>query len=122
MASWNVRGFKGESAGYVNLGALYEPDGYTFTYDGQRGTLDYGLANACLARQARGAAIWHINADEPSVLDYNLDDGRDPGLFDGGTVFRASDHDPLILGFNLASPSDPDVCRGSAKKSGITYR
>ena len=25
---------------------------------------------------------WHINSDEPQLLDYNLENGRDAGLFD----------------------------------------
>ena len=46
---------------------------------------------------------WHINADEPSVLDYNLEDDRDPALFDADTPYRASDHDPIIVGLDLVN-------------------
>lgn len=92
-----------ETAGFINLEELFEPDGYSYTFDGQRGTLDYGLASGCLVNQAVGTAVWHINADEPSILDYNLDSGRDPDLFDSNTPYRSSDHDPLIMGFDLSS-------------------
>jgi predicted extracellular nuclease len=44
---------------------------------------------------------WHINADEPALLDYNLDAGRDPSLFDSATPYRSSDHDPIIVGLDL---------------------
>jgi len=46
---------------------------------------------------------WHINADEPRLLDYNLENGRDPNLFDGTTPYRASDHDPVVIGIDLAN-------------------
>lgn len=53
--------------------------------------------------------VWHINTDEPRVLDYN-DDIVDPAernsdfnqpLFDSSTVFRSSDHDPVLIGLDL---------------------
>ncbi len=90
-----------ENAGFTNLEARFNPDAYGYTFNGQRGTLDYGFASSCLASRATGAAAWHINADEPSLLDYNLDNGRDPALFDAAIPFRTSDHDPLLMGFDL---------------------
>lgn len=92
-----------EAAGYTNLEATFEPGGYGYTFSGQRGTLDYGFASQCLNQQVVGAATWHINADEPTILDYNLDNGRDSTLFDGQIPFRTSDHDPLLMSFNLES-------------------
>ena len=47
---------------------------------------------------------WHINADEPTVLDYN-DDFKSPGQiasFYAPDSFRSSDHDPVLVGLNLA--------------------
>ena len=50
------------------------------------------------AWQLRGAAEWHINADEQDAQGYA--DG------DASVPFRSSDHDPLLLGKGtLASPS-----------------
>ena len=51
---------------------------YSFVFDGQSGELDHALATPSLAARVRGITPWHINADEPSVLDYNteLQDGR----------------------------------------------
>jgi predicted extracellular nuclease len=50
-----------------------------------------------------GTAEWHINADEPVVLDYNVE-FKSPNqvntLF-APTAFRCSDHDPLVVGLNL---------------------
>ena len=45
---------------------------------------------------------WHINADEPPLLDYNLEHRRDPSLFDADSPYRASDHDPVVIGLDLA--------------------
>jgi predicted extracellular nuclease len=91
--------------GYTNLIETYVgDDAYSYLFDGQFGTLDYGLANTTLNAQVTGATEWHINADEPDALDYNLDFGRDPNLFDGSVPFRTSDHDPIVIGLDLVSP------------------
>ena len=50
-----------------------------------------------------GVAEWHINSDEPSVLDYN-DDFKTPGQLVSlyaADEFRVSDHDPVVVGLNL---------------------
>ena len=70
-------------------------------YDSQSGALDHALASASLAGQVAEAIEWHINADEPTALDYNLEFGRDPSLFDGTTPYRFSDHDPVLVGLDL---------------------
>ena len=90
-------------AGYVNLAdAMIGADGYTFEFDGQFGSLDHALSSPSLTPQIVEVAEWHINADEPPWRNYNLDFGRDPGIFDPATPYRASDHDPLIVGMDLA--------------------
>ncbi|WP_206030311.1 ExeM/NucH family extracellular endonuclease [Roseomonas sp. AR75] len=89
-----------EAAGYVNL---EQPGEYSYVFDGLTGSLDHALASASLAAKVAGAAAWHINADEADALDYNLDFGRDPAIFDGTVPFRTSDHDPLVVGFDFAA-------------------
>jgi predicted extracellular nuclease len=47
---------------------------------------------------------WHINADEPIVLDYNTEfktAGQITSLY-SGQPYRSSDHDPVVVGINLA--------------------
>ncbi|MGO8609330.1 hypothetical protein ACC848_40925, partial [Rhizobium johnstonii] len=62
------------AAGYTDLGRQFGgDDAYSYGFDGQWGYLDYALSSASLTPQVTGAAEWHINADEPSVLDYNTD-------------------------------------------------
>jgi predicted extracellular nuclease len=91
-----------KTAGYVNLGeTMLGLDAYSFVFDGQSGALDHALASADLVPQVTAISDWHINADEPPLLDYNLENGRDPTLFDSATPYRASDHDPLIIGLDL---------------------
>ena len=54
----------------------------------------------CAAPQV---TIWHINADEPMVLDYNEEyktAGQVTSLFNGD-AYRSSDHDPVIVGLQL---------------------
>lgn len=91
-----------EAAGYVNLlASLPRHDAYSFQFHGQSGALDHALVSRSLLEQVSGVAKWHINADEPPVLDYNLGFGRDAALFDTVSPFRASDHDPVIVGLTL---------------------
>ena len=90
------------NSGLVNLLAnAREP--YSFNFDGQSGALDHALASASLARQVTQAVEWHSNSDEPALLDYNLENGRNPALFDPDSPYRSADHDPIILDFNLTN-------------------
>jgi len=91
-----------EAAGFDNLLRRYAGDAaYTIVYRGQSGALDHALASATLKSQVERAAVWHINADEAPVLDYNLEFGRDAGLFDANAPWRTSDHDPVVVGLQL---------------------
>ncbi|QKQ74692.1 ExeM/NucH family extracellular endonuclease [Nostoc sp. TCL240-02] len=92
-------------AGYNNL----LPDtSYSYVFDGQVGSLDHALATGSLAAQVSGAEKWHINSDEPSVLDYNTNfksAGQISSLYNADQ-FRASDHDPVLVGLNLVSANN----------------
>jgi uncharacterized protein len=79
------------------------PYAYSYTFDGQVGYLDYALASASLVSQVRGATEWHINADEPDILDY--DTSFKPPAQDAlyePNAYRSSDHDPVIVGLYLS--------------------
>ena len=74
----------------------------------QSGYLDHALASPSLAAQATGADDWHINADEPIALDYNVEfktTNQVNTFYDSGP-YRASDHDPVVIGLALSSASD----------------
>lgn len=105
-------------AGYVSAGHGDVNDHYSFVYDGLSGSLDHALASSSLAAQLRGAAIWHINADEMPEFDYNRE-GRaralDARMF-RSDPFRSSDHDPMIVGLELAPPApEPEPMPEPAK-------
>ena len=75
---------------------------YSYLFDGQLGYLDHALASATIASQVTGATVWHINADEPDILDYDTtfkQDAQD-ALFEPN-AYRSSDHDPVIVGLDL---------------------
>jgi predicted extracellular nuclease len=93
-----------EDAGYINeVAARIGPEAYSYVFDGEWGYLDHALASARLHSQITGVAEWHINADEPSVLDYNTDFktlAQQAALY-SPDQFRVSDHDPVIIGLAL---------------------
>lgn len=92
--------------GLVDQLARFVPDPYSFVFDGQSGRLDHALASSSLNSQVTDVTEWHINADEPRILDYNLEfkgAGQSPDLYTP-TPYRSSDHDPVIVGMNLFSP------------------
>ncbi|MGR4877079.1 ExeM/NucH family extracellular endonuclease [Pseudoxanthomonas sp. LARHCG66] len=83
-----------DDAGWVDAfkqASVEQP--YSYVYNGLTGRLDHALLSPSLAKQLRGAAEWHINADEQDAQGYV--DG------DASVPFRSSDHDPLLLGFDL---------------------
>ena len=92
------------AAGFINLLELFEdPGGYSFAFEGQYGHLDHALTSPSLLGQVTSARTWHVNADEPACLDYNLENkSAAQQALNVGTPFRASDHDPIVIGLNLA--------------------
>jgi predicted extracellular nuclease len=63
-----------EAGGYTNLvGHLHGENAYSYVFDAQWGYLDYAFASPSLLAEVTGANDYHINADEPSALDYNTD-------------------------------------------------
>ncbi|GIW30510.1 MAG: hypothetical protein KatS3mg071_0684 [Meiothermus sp.] len=99
-----------KKAGFINLlEARLGPDAYSYVFDGQWGYLDYALASPSLNAQVSGVAEYHINADEPNVLDYNTN-FKTPNLqavLYAPDQYRVSDHDPVVVGLNLRAESQP---------------
>jgi predicted extracellular nuclease len=98
-----------KEAGYKDLVRRFEGKGaYSYVFDGQWGYLDHALASPQLAQQVTGTTTWHINADEPPVLDYNTDfkSAAQVGYLYDDSPYRSSDHDPVLVGLDLA-PSKP---------------
>ncbi len=96
-----------KNAGYTNLIEKHiGVNAYSYVFDGQWGYLDYALASSSLATQVKGVSEWHINADEPSVLDYNTNYKTADQLTSlyAANALRTSDHDPVIIGLTLSGP------------------
>ncbi len=76
---------------------------YTFNFRGQSGYLDHALASSSLQSQVVSTSIWHINADEPKALDYNVEykSKRQVQSLYSADAFRSSDHDPVIVDLHL---------------------
>ena len=113
-----------ETAGYTNMVNHFGgAEAYSYVFDGQWGYLDYAIGSSSLLAQASGVADWHINSDEPSVLDYNTDfktAGQIVSLY-SSDPFRISDHDPVITGLNLDSGIVKIPLTVTASSSSITY-
>ena len=103
------------NAGYRNLiDSFVGNEAYSFVFQAQSGTLDYALASPSLTARVRGTDEYHINADEPLVLDYNTEFGRPPSLF-SPNEFRAADHDPVLVGICETTPPELAVSISPAR-------
>ncbi|MCS6711479.1 ExeM/NucH family extracellular endonuclease [Brachybacterium sp. EF45031] len=97
--------------GYVNLGATYDPEGFSYTFGGMVGSLDHVIANASAAERVTGADHWHINGGESPMTQYSRYRNNVTDLYEP-TVFGSSDHSPLVVGldgeFPAPQPTDPE--------------
>ncbi|OQW86009.1 MAG: hypothetical protein BWK72_19375 [Rhodoferax ferrireducens] len=113
--------------GFVDQIARFDAaNGYSYVFDGESGYLDHALASVSLSAQTVGATHWHINADEPAIIDYNLE-YKQPTCATCGpdyysaSVNRSSDHDPVILGLALAAPVvSGQVINGTSGRDTLT--
>ncbi len=71
-------------------------------FDGQLGYLDYAMATRSMLNRVVGVTSFHINADEPDILDYDTSFKKDAqdALYEP-LPYRASDHDPVIVGLRF---------------------
>lgn len=98
-----LAGADGIAANADDFKNLLADSAYSYSFGGQWGALDHALGSGSLQSQVSGAAKWHINADEPTVLDYNVEAktaGQLVSLY-GADPYRSSDHDPVVIGLNL---------------------
>lgn len=85
-----------EDANYTNLKSD-TPDEWSYSFDGQSGSLDHVLANDAALADVTGVDVWETNANEAvafeySRFNYNITQFYEPNLF------RASDHNPELVG------------------------
>lgn len=97
------------AGGYTDL--LYHflgENAYSYVFDGQLGYLDYAMVNADLLEETTGVTAWHVNTDEPDLIDYDTSFKKDPqDAIYAPDAFRASDHDPVITGLDVCDEIAP---------------
>lgn len=94
------------SNGFVDQIGRFNSFGYSYVFDGAAGRLDHAITTASLSAKVASAQDWHINADEASIQDYNLEykqpvSSSYPADPYTASPYRASDHDPVLIGLNL---------------------
>ena len=98
------------AGGYTDLiHAFRGEDAYSFVFDGQTGYLDYALSSVNLTDNVTGVTVWHINADEPDLIDFDTSFKRDnQDAIYAPDPYRSSDHDPVIVGLHVCKKDDRD--------------
>jgi 5'-nucleotidase len=92
------------AAGLVDLVATKDPTEYTYSFDGELGSLDHAFATPALAASVSGVDVWNINSPEWSDRGYEF------GAAEPGTPYRSSDHDPIKVGIDsVPAPVDIDI-------------
>ncbi len=95
--------------GYTDLIRKYQGEfAYSYVFDGQIGYLDHALAGEGLVDEVTGATIWHINADEPDLIDYDMSFKKDAqdALY-APDPYRSSDHDAVLIGLDMCTAVAP---------------
>ncbi|WDH79541.1 ExeM/NucH family extracellular endonuclease [Microbacterium esteraromaticum] len=86
------------SEGWSSLVADRTDGQYTYTFDGELGSLDHVIASPSLVPSITDAAVWAINSPEWSDRGYAF------GAAETGTPYRSSDHDPILVGVSASAP------------------
>lgn len=68
---------------------------YTYTFDGELGSLDHAFVSPSLTGDVTGVDVWTINSPEWA------DRGYFAAAAEAGTPFRSSDHDPVLFGMTV---------------------
>ncbi|NYD68388.1 ExeM/NucH family extracellular endonuclease [Agromyces atrinae] len=91
-------------AGWTDLVPAKAPGQYTYTFDGELGSLDHVIASPSAAATVTGVGVWNINSPEWSDRGYAY------GATNPGDPFRSSDHDPVLVGVSSeVVPVDIDI-------------
>lgn len=92
------------AAGWTDVVPTHAAGQYTYTFNGELGSLDHVLASPSVAPTVTGAGVWSINSPEWSDRGYAY------GATEAGTPFRSSDHDPIVVGVSQeVQPVDINV-------------
>ncbi|HTH05746.1 MAG TPA: ExeM/NucH family extracellular endonuclease, partial [Ilumatobacteraceae bacterium] len=86
-------------AGWTDLVFSKARGQYTYTFDGELGSLDHVIASPAAADRVTGVGVWSINSPEWSQREYW------GTAAEAGTPYRSSDHDPIVVGVGSPNPS-----------------
>lgn len=94
---------QGKNAYSYVFGVASNAQGY-----GGAGNLDHILSDASITPSVTRAFTWQINADEPTLLDYNTEYKTAQQIEDfyAADAYRSSDHDPIIVDLKLTETED----------------
>ncbi|QYK06725.1 ExeM/NucH family extracellular endonuclease [Shewanella zhangzhouensis] len=108
-------------AGLTELFAhLGKEAAYSYVFSGESGQLDHALASAALLDKVVDVTEWHINTDEPRILDYNVEfksAGQVESLY-SMDAYRSSDHDPVVISLQLERANELPVANFSYEVRG----
>ncbi|WP_162248748.1 ExeM/NucH family extracellular endonuclease [Agromyces sp. Root1464] len=80
---------------------------YTYTFDGELGSLDHVIASPAANSRVTKTAVWSINSPEWAGREYW---GPAAETVAEATPFRSSDHDPILVGVGSESvPGKVDI-------------
>lgn len=93
--------------GYVDLNAKHNgADVYSYSYNGELGSLDHVLGNVGVTSRVVAVEDWHINAVESNLFEYG---SRYTGeLAKSENAFSSSDHDPVIIALRYQEEAEDD--------------
>jgi predicted extracellular nuclease len=109
--------------GYTNIGALFEPEGFSYWFyaNGLVGSLDHVLASPAARDDVVDATHWQINSVEAYQLQYDqaLQFYPDSAGYDFAAIgpYRSSDHDPLIVSLYLESEALAGDFNGDGRRN-----
>ncbi|WP_325891474.1 ExeM/NucH family extracellular endonuclease [Grimontia sp. NTOU-MAR1] len=108
----------GDGFGYINLASYKLGDeAFSYTFDGELGSLDHAVGNASVLEKVAGVEDWHINSVESTLFEYS---GRFTGdLVKSTNPYSSSDHDPVIV--SLYYPDKPQKFKLRFKNKSIFW-
>ena len=82
-------------AGWSDLLPIKARGQYTYTFDGELGSLDHVIASPSALDKVTKAGVWTINSPEWAAREYSNSAAETVAE---ATPYRSSDHDPIIVG------------------------
>lgn len=80
--------------GYGLINLKHKTD-YSYSFEGELGSLDHALVTPSLAKKVAAVEAWHINAPESNLFEYGKKYTGE--LEKSDNIYSSSDHDPIIV-------------------------